>query len=332
MVRSVSAQAACRVDLAGGTLDIWPLGVLHPGAVTVNVALDFTARVQIQPLPGRAWRVAFDGQEVTASSLAELRGQSATALVGLLLEALEVSPCLISLATDSPRGAGLGGSSALACALVGAATAAAGRATPEAAEVVALVRDLEAQLMGFPTGCQDQYAACRGGVTVIKHRPGGERAEGVDCDLAALSEHLMVVYTGQSHISAVSNWQVVRRRLDGDSRSIQCFDAIAAVARDVAVALAAGDLRAVGGLLAAEWESRRQLSTEIATPTVDQVLSAAARCDAWGGKVCGAGGGGCVVVLADPAAHPAIAGAIAQIPDCGVLPTRASAAGLIVSG
>jgi D-glycero-alpha-D-manno-heptose-7-phosphate kinase len=49
----IESKAPCRADLAGGTLDIWPLYLFHPGAVTVNVALDILTRCTIAPLPGR---------------------------------------------------------------------------------------------------------------------------------------------------------------------------------------------------------------------------------------------------------------------------------------
>ncbi|MBV9609015.1 MAG: hypothetical protein JO187_05610, partial [Acidobacteria bacterium] len=45
---SVVAQAPCRVDLAGGTVDLWPLYLFHPGAVTVNFAVNALARCSIR--------------------------------------------------------------------------------------------------------------------------------------------------------------------------------------------------------------------------------------------------------------------------------------------
>src|SRR5258706_13159299 len=50
---SIIATAPCRVDLAGGTLDMWPLYLFHPGAVTVNVAVNILTRCRITPRAGK---------------------------------------------------------------------------------------------------------------------------------------------------------------------------------------------------------------------------------------------------------------------------------------
>src|SRR3954447_15073329 len=54
--RTIVAHASCRVDLAGSTLDLWPLYLFHPGAVTVNFAVNILTRCQISPGPDRAIR------------------------------------------------------------------------------------------------------------------------------------------------------------------------------------------------------------------------------------------------------------------------------------
>src|SRR5437899_8682887 len=56
-VEAVTAIAPCRVDLAGGTLDIWPLYLFHPGAVTVNFAVNILTRCRITPLAGKRIRL-----------------------------------------------------------------------------------------------------------------------------------------------------------------------------------------------------------------------------------------------------------------------------------
>ena len=110
-------------------------------------------------------------------------------------------------------------------------------------------KDLEAQLMSLPTGMQDHYAALLGGLLEIEHRPGGEVARHLSVDLDHLGRHLTVVFSGQSHLSAASNWQVVRRRLDGDGESRELFDGIATVAAALSKALEEADLERVGKLM-----------------------------------------------------------------------------------
>ena len=83
--------------------------------------------------------------------------------------------------------------------------------------------NIEARLMELPTGCQDHFPALLGGVLEIRHEPGGEQVRHLAVDLAALGRSLLVVYTGQSHFSAGSNWRMIRRRLESDPEDDSLF-------------------------------------------------------------------------------------------------------------
>src|SRR5262245_58468905 len=111
----VEASAPARIDLAGGTLDLWPLHVLHPRSVTVNVAIDRRASCRIRASgDGILVRSPERGTERQARSAPELLSDPATALVGSLLEAVGASGGLeIEISSGVPWGSGLGGSSAL---------------------------------------------------------------------------------------------------------------------------------------------------------------------------------------------------------------------------
>ena len=77
-------------------------------------------------------------------------------------------------------------------------------------------------------------------------------------------------------------------------------------------ALECSDWQEVGRQIAAEWENRKGLAPGVTTPEIDAILSAASKAGAFGGKVCGAGGGGCLFVLGDPEQVPAIREAISS--------------------
>lgn len=305
----MTARAACRVDCAGGTLDIWPLGLLHAGARTVAFAIDVEARVRLAPRDA-GYRVVQNGQAVEAPDAEALSRHADGALAGLVLTALAAPPAEVELASDSPRGGGLGASSAMAVALIAAAETFAGRPASTPAACTALARDLEAVLMRLPTGTQDHWAAVLGGALEVVHRSGGSEVRRLETDLAALGESLVVVYTGATHFSAANNWQVIRRRLDGDADVVRLFDGIAEAAGEAAEALGAGDLPRLGAVMSREWSLRRRLASEVSTPGIEDLLAAAAAAGAWGGKACGAGGGGCLAVLAPPAKRDAVAAAL----------------------
>ena len=301
----VVARAPCRVDLAGGTLDIWPLGLLHPGARTVNVAVSLPATVEMEGRD-RGFRVVQAGSEVEAASADELSRAPSTALVGRVAESLDLPPFTVRLTTESPRGAGLGGSSALIVALIAAAEELLGREPSSTASRAALGRDLEARMMSLPTGTQDHYPALLGGALEIAHRPGGEVVRSLPVDLERLAGSLVVAYTGQSHFSAEQNWQVVRRRLDGEAEARELFEGIAETARRLSRALEEGDLAEVGRLMSEEWGRRRRLAEGVSTPEIEALLERARAAGAWGGKACGAGGGGSIAVLCPPERRPAV--------------------------
>jgi D-glycero-alpha-D-manno-heptose-7-phosphate kinase len=302
----IRVTAWCRADLAGGTLDIWPLGVLHPRARTVNVALDLAVEVRLAPRAA-GYSVRQGTERVEAATAAELRSVTGTALLGELALAGELPPSDLELNSASPRGAGLGASSALTVALLAAAElAAGGELSRTASERAALARDLEARLMGLPTGKQDHYPAQLGGALEIEHAPGGEKLSRLDVDLEALGERMVVAYTGQSHFSAGANWQVIRRRLEGDAEIVARLDEIRDVAERIPKSLQHSDWEETGRLVAAEWRARRGLSSEVSTPMIEELLASGLALGGWGGKAGGAGGGGCVFLFAPPDRRSAI--------------------------
>ena len=268
-VRSVRARGWCRADLAGGTLDIWPLGLLHPGACTVNVALDLAVEVEISPIES-GYRVRQGDSLIETHSLEELAKTKDGALLGQIALALSLPPFEARIKSDSPRGGGLGASSALAVAAIAAGEAMVGReeSSPEARS--ALARDIEARLMQLPTGRQDHYPALLGGALEIRYEPGGERVRRIETDLDVLGDSVVIAYTGQSHFSAGNNWAVVRKRLDKDAAVIRSLDAIRDIAQKVVEALERGELERVGRLVSQEWEWRRQLSEHKSTPMIER--------------------------------------------------------------
>jgi D-glycero-alpha-D-manno-heptose-7-phosphate kinase len=325
MTRSVEATAPCRVDLAGGTLDIWPLGLLHPGARTVNVAIDVEVRASLAPAAA-GWAVVQDGARTEVAERRELLARRETALIGHVAEHYDLPPAQVALVSASPRGAGLGASSALAVALIAASERMVGAPASTVERTVHLARDLEARLMGLPTGVQDHYPALLGGALEIHHQPGGERVRSLAVDLDALGDSLVLVYSGGSHLSAANNFEVVSRRLLGDTATTARLQTIAEVATAMVSHLEAGDLARAGRLLSEEWNARRGLAPVIATPEIEAILEAGAVAGAWGGKVCGAGGGGCVVMLAPAERRDAVASGVAALghPVVRCRPTTAS--------
>jgi D-glycero-alpha-D-manno-heptose-7-phosphate kinase len=326
---TVRARSWCRVDLAGGTLDLWPLGLLHPDSCTVNVAIDLPVTVALRRRR-EGYELIQDGQRLESATLDELARTEEGRLAGLVGGFLELPPAVIEFASASPRGGGLGASSALVVAFLAAGGAFLGKPAADVHRVAAVARDLEAQLMGLPTGIQDHYPGLLGGALELTYPPGGHRVATLVADLEALGDSLVVAYSGQSHFSAGANWQIVRRRLEAEPETTELLGGIGRVARQLSGALSTGDLPAVGRLLSEEWAQRRRLAEGISTSRLEELLAAGLAAGAWGGKACGAGGGGSLVLLAPPKARRAVVGALESL-GAEVIDTRPTTSSLEVT-
>jgi D-glycero-alpha-D-manno-heptose-7-phosphate kinase len=327
----VEASAPSRVDLAGGTLDLWPLHVLHPGSVTVNLAIDRFARCRVEP--GKSgFRVSLKDLGSTRSGTAEeLLAAPETALVGSLILALQISePLEIEISSEVPFGSGLGGSSALTVALMGALE----RFSPRGlagVDRVDFVRDVETRVLRKPAGVQDYFPPLSGGLHRILFEPGRTRAVRVDVDAALWERHLTLFDTGASHSSGMNNWEIFRARLEGDDRVAAHLEGVRKAAARMAEAAEAMDFPAMGRALAEEWDARRELAPVVATPLINRAIEAARSAGAWAGKACGAGGGGCVVFLSPPDRTASVRDALAHLGEGSLLPVRAVNRGLEVS-
>ena len=329
---AIEASAPARIDLAGGTLDLWPLHAFHPGSVTVNLAIDRRASCRVRRGGEGIRLVAPDrGLDRHVRSAKELRDDPGTALVGALLEELAPEGRIeLEFRSGVPFGSGLGGSSALAVAV--AAALARSRGTGSGAVVgVEFVRDVETRVLGKPAGVQDYYPAFGGGLHVLRFETGRTVAEREDVDADAWDAHLTLFDTGAAHSSGMNNWEVFRRRLEGDPVVARSLEKIASAAREMAAAAAARDFAAMGGALKDEWEARRELAPVVSSPAIEAAISAAVAEGAWGGKACGAGGGGCVVFLSPPERTAAVREALCRLDGGRVLPVRAENRGLALS-
>ena len=324
----VVARTGCRIDLAGGTLDIWPLGVLHEGARTVNLAIDVPVEVGMERRD-RGYVVRIGEAEYRADTLDELLDGADTALFAVIAREVGLGPVEVRLASASPRGGGLGASSAIGAALIAAAERLDGVPERSPLQRAHLARDLEARLMGFPTGVQDHLPPQLGGALEIVYQPGRELVRRLDVDLEALADSLTIAYTGRSHFSGETNWQVICRRLGGDPLTVELFSRICEVAVAMVPALEAGDLETVGGLVDEEWAARRQLARGVSTPEIETILEAARGAGSWGGKAGGAGGGGCVAILHPSESRRAVRRAVAAAGGT-ILSAPPTAAGLRV--
>jgi len=331
----IEARAPTRIDLAGGTLDIWPLYLFHSGALTVNCAITRYASCNVVTAPRGSRRI-------TLISLDTKRRESFASLAALERATDYRLPLLAQLVrffrprvgltlttnSEAPAGAGIGGSSAMAVTICSALDRLTGAGLGRE-KWIHISRDVEAMVIGVPTGTQDHYPPAFGGASALHLDPGGERREELDCDLDELERRLVLCYTGKPRQSAINNWEVYARHINGDRRVWRNLEQIAVIARQVREALLRNDWSEVGRLVRGEWEFRRRNLSTISTPVIDRIIGGGRRKGALAGKVCGAGGGGCVALLIEPDARERVEAVVAAAGGT-VLPHRIDRQGVRV--
>jgi D-glycero-alpha-D-manno-heptose-7-phosphate kinase len=308
----IESSAPTRIDLAGGTLDIWPLYLFHEGAQTLNAAISLRARCSIQPRAGQGLTIVSDdtGDRIEAGHWSELRDNPELRLLGRLLHYFRAESLELHTRSESPVGAGIAGSSALNIAVLGALCAWSGRSHSHD-EMLHIAMNVEAQAIGVPTGVQDYRPALYGGVSSVELAVDGIRRVALDVSAEDLGRRLILAYTGATRKSGINNWEVTKRHIDGDPEVQERFGRIRDIAASMRAALVRGDWTEVGHQVAAEWQNRKGLAPGVATPEIDRILAAAREAGALGGKVCGAGGGGCLFCISAPDDVPAVRAAIA---------------------
>ncbi|HEX6852665.1 MAG TPA: hypothetical protein VF139_14815 [Candidatus Polarisedimenticolaceae bacterium] len=334
MTGTIRAKAPTRIDLAGGTLDLWPISQMVERAVTVNLAVTLHANATIEPRrDGKLAIVSLDrGRRATRGLPVDPATATGALSWPLRLAssfALPKSGLTITLRAEAPAGAGLGGSSALGVALASALDRACGERLSREA-LLRRVQNAETREIRVPTGNQDYLAAMHGGLSAFWHEVDGWRREPLAIP-EGLEERLVLAYTGEPRQSGFSNWDMFRRYVDGERRTVSGMEAIAAIARETRDALAAGDVDAAGRLLGEEGRLRNRLAPSVSTPKLAACGAAARRAGAIGVKVCGAGGGGCLVAFAREGRRRAVAAAL-ESEGALVLDAAIARRGVTVSG
>jgi D-glycero-alpha-D-manno-heptose-7-phosphate kinase len=332
---TIVAHAPCRVDLAGGTLDLWPLYLFHPGAVTVNFAVNVLTRCRISRLPDKKIRFKsidtkveeeFSGFEQLCSTK-----KFKHPLAGYLARFFAPEGGYeIETNSESPAGAGISGSSALMIATTAALAKYTGRKL-DREQIRVIAQNVEAQLIRVPTGCQDYYPALYGGVSAIHLDPDGIHHTAVRVAPEELDRRFVLVYTGAPRKSGINNWEVFKAHVDGNKKIFHNFERIGEIARAMHHALSLADWKQVARLLREEWKLRKTNSPRITTPMIEKLVAVALRQGALAAKVCGAGGGGCVVFLTEPENRDHVSAAVRSYGG-QVIPAIVARDGLTVSG
>jgi len=323
----ISVTVPCRIDLAGGTLDVYPLYLFENGGLTVNAAIDVFGRVVVEERDDAEIHIrsADLGQEEAFSDLDEMESSMGGDL-DLVKKALRFyrrrsdgtvpsgRGLNVSISAEAPRGSGLGTSSALLMALSCALNELDGLGLSWE-RIIDLGANIEAQVISIPTGKQDYVPPLFGGICSTWFDVDGHRTERLDQGnqlIDLLNQRLILSFTNINRFSGITNWAMLRRYIEGEGETTTHMQRIKEVAIAMRQSLIDHDLDEFARLLSVEWENRKALAQGVSSPEIDRMVASALAAGARASKLCGAGGGGCMITYAEPEDSPRVSQALEE--------------------
>jgi D-glycero-alpha-D-manno-heptose-7-phosphate kinase len=295
------ARAPLRVSFAGGGTDVSPYAN-ERGGLVLNATIDKFAYATLRVIDDRTITIksldfhtiakfdldqppVYDGQlDLVKAAIRRLNGPATGEKTGYELY----------LHTDAPPGSGLGSSSALVVAIIGAFQQWL-RLPLTDYEIASLAYQIERVDLGIKGGRQDQYAATFGGFNFMEFYGDRVIVNPLRIRPDVLNElhyGLMLIYTGGTRLSAHIIDKQTQGYVNRQDDVVTAMDEIKRLAVDTKNALLQGRLEDFGNLLHESWESKKRMTSAISNPHIDEIYDEARRLGALGGKITGAGGGG----------------------------------------
>ena len=212
-------------------------------------------------------------------------------------------------------GVGLGSSSALAVGVLNALYAMKGQHV-SAERLAREACQIEIDILGYPIGKQDQYAAAFGGMNYLQFNP--DESVVVEpvifraATKAAIEQRMLLFYTGQMRVSSA----ILTEQRAGIEQNMDLHRQLATMARNLRASLWENDYDVMGEVLAEGWRLKTRLASNVTNPTIDRWYDAALKAGAAGGKLVGAGGGGFLLFCCDESRQPDVRRALSDLKLC----------------
>lgn len=301
----VRSKAPLRIGLAGGGTDVSPYSDLFGGAI-LNATISLYAYATIVPAnDGKIILQSVDkGEEYIFDSCDVLPVNSGLQLhqgiYNRMVKDYAKAPLSFTLTTyvDAPPGSGLGTSSTLVVAILGAFAEWLNLPLGEY-DLAKLAYEIERNDLAMAGGKQDQYAATFGGVNFMEFSSNDKVIVNPlrikESYLNELSHNLVLFYTQTSRLSSTIIEAQTRNVLNKNERSIDAMHKLKVQSVMMKEVLLKGELDKIGEILDFGWEFKKQMADEITNPFLDDIYNTAKANGATGGKISGAGGGGFMI-------------------------------------
>jgi D-glycero-alpha-D-manno-heptose-7-phosphate kinase len=291
----IIARAPLRISFVGGGTDLPDFYKKTPGKV-ISATIDKYTFVAINPAPLLKGIHARYSINETVSDPKKLKNDRIreTLLKFHIKDNME-----IGVFSHLQVGTGLGGSSSFTVALIKALSSYTGKRMDKE-ELAQAACEIEMNALSEPIGKQDQYAAAFGGFNTFQFNPDGS----VDTDPLLLDyktridleNHIVVFFTGITR-TAKSILSEQKSKTGSNTKSLKSLANLVDIFRKK---LSQGNFKEMGALLHENWLIKKTLAGKISNEQLDALYTAGIESGSWGGKVLGAGGGGCIMFFIHP--------------------------------
>lgn len=299
------SRAPLRLGLAGGGTDVSPYSDIYGGAV-LNATISMYAYATIEPREDK--KIVFksidrnETLEYPLQEVLEIDG-NLDLLKGIynkIVKEFTKKPLSFTLSTyvDAPPGSGLGSSSTLVVAIIGAFAEWLKLPLGEY-DIAHLAFEIERKDLGMAGGKQDQYAATFGGFNFMEFYDNDKVIVNplrIKPDIInELQFSILLYYTGTSRLSSKIIEAQVKNVSGKKEKSIEAMHKLKEQAVMMKEAILKGNLNEIGEILDYGWQYKKQMAEGITNPVIDEIYETAKKAGATGGKISGAGGGGFMI-------------------------------------
>lgn len=299
------SRAPLRIGLAGGGTDVSPYSDLYGGAI-LNATISLYAYANIQPIEENAIIVqALDRHEEQRHEWTnELPIDGKLDLLKGVYNRIQkdfgvpLTGFKLSTYVDAPAGSGLGTSSTLVVAIVGAFTEMLRLPLGEY-DIAHYAYEIERNDLKLAGGKQDQYAATFGGVNFMEFYEGDKVIVNPlrikQQYLNELENNLVLYFTSTSRESATIIKEQVKNVNQKNEKSIEAMHQLKEQSRMMKEAILKGRLHEIGEILDFGFQQKRKMAANISNSGLEELYETAKKSGATGGKISGAGGGGFMI-------------------------------------